>query len=251
MQEPRAVFLDVGWTLTYPRDSLWTILADGASQAGKTFSAGEIEKLVFDVMQVHTQKSIAEFETGKTTYTDSDEQFRAVFQNLSLAIFRLLGIESGHDKLMDVTLQRFWELSNWAAFPDVIPAIEKLRARGIRVVALSNAGSELASFLEEMNLARHLDATVISAVEGVRKPDPLIFERALALAGTSPDETVHVGDMFLEDVLGARHVGITPYLIDRGEGGMFPSCGLPVDSTRLEGVTVVASLDDVVTLLAQ
>jgi putative hydrolase of the HAD superfamily len=43
--------------------------------------------------------------------------------------------------------------------------------------------------------------------------------RALALAGASPEEAVHVGDSLEEDVLGARAAGIEPILIRRDGGG--------------------------------
>ena len=55
-----------------------------------------------------------------------------------------------------------------------------------------------------------------SHVVGVAKPDPRIFEVALARAGAGirPSEVVHVGDMLSTDVAGARAAGITPIHFD-------------------------------------
>src|SRR2546423_921053 len=51
---------------------------------------------------------------------------------------------------------------------------------------------------------------VVSAGAGLRKPHPLIFRRALDLAGVGPAEAVFVGDSWEADVGGARSAGIAP-----------------------------------------
>jgi putative hydrolase of the HAD superfamily len=51
------------------------------------------------------------------------------------------------------------------------------------------------------------DVIVISAEEGVRKPDARIFERTLARLGVAPDEAVFVDD-FPVNVAGARAAGL-------------------------------------------
>lgn len=40
------------------------------------------------------------------------------------------------------------------------------------------------------------------------KPDPRVFRKALAAAGTSPEETLHIGDLWGSDILGARASGL-------------------------------------------
>jgi putative hydrolase of the HAD superfamily len=46
------------------------------------------------------------------------------------------------------------------------------------------------------------------------KPDALIFERALELAGTSAQETMYVGDNYFADIVGAQRAGLMPVLYD-------------------------------------
>ena len=59
---------------------------------------------------------------------------------------------------------------------------------------------------------------------------------------------VHVGDMYVEDILGARNAGVRPFLIERGRHAMFPnhpeSIGLPS-----EGVDRVRDLDELLAAL--
>ena len=68
--------------------------------------------------------------------------------------------------------------------------------------------------LRDLDLARHFIAIFDSTVVGAAKPDPRIFELALAAVKSAPAETVMVGDSLAADVNGARGVGVAPALID-------------------------------------
>jgi putative hydrolase of the HAD superfamily len=107
------------------------------------------------------------------------------------------------------------------AYPDVRPALERGRELGARLVVVSNWDVSLHEVLERLGLAALLDAILTSAQAGVRKPDAAIFARALALAGVSATEAVHVGDSLDEDIAGARNAGITPVLVCR-DGAIAP-----------------------------
>jgi putative hydrolase of the HAD superfamily len=123
-----------------------------------------------------------------------------------------LGVEISVDELVDAI--------RFDAYPDAVPALRELRDRGLRLVAVSNWDYALPRVLERCGLDGLLDGAVTSAGAGARKPDPAIFEPALALAGCGPDEALHVGDTAEEDVGGARAAGIRPLLLDRdGNGG--------------------------------
>ncbi len=246
---PKAVFLDVGWTLVYPREPLWSVLEMIIREADGSTTAGEVESLVHSLMMGRREQAIEEFRSG-ASYTDSDEAFHESFKAMGRVVFGMNGIETDHDTLTERTLERFWELENWAVFPDVVPAIRRLREQGVRVLALSNATSELLDFLDRLGLSPHMDDRIISAVEGTKKPDPRIFRTALDRAGVEASEAVHVGDMYLEDVLGARGLGIRPFLMDRGPHGMFPNHPETVEANSGEHVTVVHTMDDVLSALS-
>jgi putative hydrolase of the HAD superfamily len=100
-------------------------------------------------------------------------------------------------------------------FPDTVPALRALRAAGVKVVAASNWDVSLHEQLDATGLAPMLDGALSSAEVGAPKPDPEIFRRALALAGASAAEALHVGDDVEADVGGARAAGLEPVLIDR------------------------------------
>jgi putative hydrolase of the HAD superfamily len=103
----------------------------------------------------------------------------------------------------------------FSAYPDARPAITAARERGWRVVVASNWDVSLHDVLERLELAPLLDGIVTSAEAGARKPEPAVFEQALALAGAAPQDAIHVGDSIHEDVAGARAAGIEPVLLSR------------------------------------
>jgi putative hydrolase of the HAD superfamily len=128
---------------------------------------------------------------------------------------RELGREVGVETLM--AAMRF------RAYGDAAPALGRLRERGLALVCVSNWDVSLAEVLARCRLAELLDGVVTSAGAGARKPDPAIFEPALALAGCSPWEAIHVGDTVAEDVAGARAAGIDSLHLDRRGAGQIAS----------------------------
>lgn len=120
---------------------------------------------------------------------------------------------------IELTVEELLDAIRFDPYPDTVPALGELRARGLRVLVVSNWDVSLPRVLARCGIAGLIDATVTSAEVGARKPDPAIFLAALELAGSSADEALHVGDTAEEDVTGARAAGIRALLIDRDGGG--------------------------------
>ena len=127
-----------------------------------------------------------------------------------------------------ISVSQLMDAIAFEAYPDALPAMDELGAAGLRVVCVSNWDCELPDVLERVGLSAGFDAVVASALAGVAKPDPAIFERALELAGCGPGEALHVGDSDA-DVEGARAAGIDVLRISRnGPGGDISTlAGLP------------------------
>lgn len=90
--------------------------------------------------------------------------------------------------------------------------LESLRDRGLKTGLVANSWPDPARILradaEALGLAVHLDALVVSAEVGVRKPAPEIFLRACAELGVDPAAALFVGDDLRNDVQGAAGVGM-------------------------------------------
>ena len=87
---------------------------------------------------------------------------------------------------------------------------------GLVVGVISNSNGSVRRALEEAGLAAHLEFVIDSSVVGVAKPDPRIFELGLRAAGTTPEQTIYVGDSYFVDVVGARGAGLRAVLFDPG-----------------------------------
>ena len=222
MKNIKAISLDVGWTLAYPVDSMWTIYARLCAEAGVATAAEDCERLM-RMLLVNGQQQAHERFRRNEAFSDSDAEFSGLFMQMSQVIFGQAGLGERAGELSQRFFQTFWNEDNWRAFPDTLDAIRSLRSRGLRVGVLSNAASDLPSFLDRLGILPLLDFVVVSATEGIKKPDRRIFRRTLERAGVAPTEHLHVGDMFLEDILGAGALGIRSLLTERGPNAMFPS----------------------------
>ena len=118
--------------------------------------------------------------------------------------------------------------------PGVPQALARLRAAGVRLVVVSNADGTVEEGLTRVGLRPHLDAVFDSTVVGFEKPDPRIFAAALDHARSDPARTLHVGDVYAADVVGARAAGLPVVLLDpHGDWG-------PVDCEVARDVPEVA-----------
>ena len=121
----------------------------------------------------------------------------------------------------------------WSLVPaGLADAVARVRAAGVKVVIVSNSEGTLASLFEQVGVLAAFDAVIDSGVVGVEKPDPRIFESALAPYAVSPSRAIHLGDTYATDVLGARAAGMRVALVDvhRHYEGLHP------DVPRVESV---------------
>ena len=100
-------------------------------------------------------------------------------------------------------------------YDDVIPTLDALRDKGIRMAIISNWDVSLHRVVEMLGLSPYFELVIASLEEGVEKPEPEIFHLALRKLAASPDVSLHVGDQPVDDLQGARQVGMRGLLIDR------------------------------------
>lgn len=92
--------------------------------------------------------------------------------------------------------------------------LARLREQGLRLAVVSNADGRVAQVLSGLGLAASLEVIVDSHWEGVEKPDPAIFQRALERLEVRAERACYVGDIYAIDVRGARAAGLAPVLVD-------------------------------------
>ncbi|MCP5152139.1 MAG: HAD family hydrolase [Ectothiorhodospiraceae bacterium] len=108
------------------------------------------------------------------------------------------------DALVDAGFQRFWEARQQVTvFEDVPALLGALRPR-FRVGAITNGNADV----HHIGIGHLFDFVITAGDAGAAKPEPAIFEAALAAAGAAAEHTVHVGDDPLRDVVGAGRLGM-------------------------------------------
>lgn len=145
------------------------------------------------------------------------EERLQVYLRHQQSILTNAGVNSDSE-LAENTMRRMRELNarpRFVLFDDVLPTVELLKERQLRTGLLSNIHRGISDICKELGLEPYMDVIVSSGEAGADKPDPAIFRFALERAGVTPGEAVHVGDQYLQDVVGSRNVGITPIFIDR------------------------------------
>jgi len=100
--------------------------------------------------------------------------------------------------------------SSLGARPEMTRAIENIRARGLRTAALTNnwVVEQRDSSPNGIHEGGLFDVVVESSVEGLRKPDPRIYELALARLDVLASETVFLDDLGI-NLKPARDMGMT------------------------------------------
>ena len=104
----------------------------------------------------------------------------------------------------------------WARYDDFCElgqdtrlALHGLRAAGLKLGIVTNGSvARQQRKIDALGVAEWFDAILISAAEGLRKPDPAIFRRAAARCGVEPRRAAFVGDHPQVDVDGARNAGL-------------------------------------------
>jgi len=132
-------------------------------------------------------------------------------------------------------------------YPDALPAVQALCARGYRVAILANQPARRTAELRALGFDP--DVIAMSDEMGVAKPDAAFFERGLELMRVEePRRVAYVGDRVDNDVLPSRAAGMHPVWIRRGPWGVIQELpeGARADTMVVSSLSEMLSrIDDV------
>lgn len=140
------------------------------------------------------------------------------------------GLSSTHAEAL---YQRCIDPAEWMLYPDTAVVLERLRDKGIRTAVVSNIAWDIRSVLNASGVKP--DHYTLSYEVGAAKPDPRIFDSALAAIGVEPQRALMIGDSEENDGA-ARGLGCAFALVDPLPITERPT-GL-VDALRAAGVAV-------------
>jgi REG-2-like HAD superfamily hydrolase len=212
-QSIRTVFFDAGFTLLYPSPSILAVCQQVCQQYGLHIDANQLQQ------GMESAEKFRLHQVQSNRYIWADEQDIAKFW-LSYYRSLLQPFMVGHDEmlldhLVHTIAKEFEKHTAWQLYPDVKPTLKAFQAKGYRLGVISDWNIALGPLLRQLDLTQYFDCLVISAAARHAKPSPKLYDMALERANSIPDYTIHIGDSYIHDVLGARSVGITPILLDR------------------------------------
>jgi FMN phosphatase YigB (HAD superfamily) len=128
-----------------------------------------------------------------------------------------------------------------ALVPGTAEALRWCKKRGLVVGLITNTLSrgdeEVRRDWERFGLADTLDHVVSSHSVGWQKPHEAIFRRALELSGVAPSEAAMVGDRMVQDVWGAKRLGMRAIW-------RRPLAGAPQDPVEVEPDAAIDDLTE-------
>jgi putative hydrolase of the HAD superfamily len=98
--------------------------------------------------------------------------------------------------------------------PELAAALAKARSAGLRLAVISNSEGKIETMLARVGLRDAFEFVIDSHLEGVSKPNPEIFERALTRLAVPASRAVYAGDLPEIDVVGAQAAGMHGVLVD-------------------------------------
>lgn len=109
------------------------------------------------------------------------------------------------------------EINLWRRLPDGnVEALQAIKDLGYKMAVVSNADGRVEKLLEEKGLRQFFSFVLDSHIEGVEKPSPVIFQRAVKRFELQASECMYLGDFYSVDVVGARKAGLKAVLMDPG-----------------------------------
>lgn len=197
------VFLDAGGVLVYPN---WTRISRALAARGVHVDP--------DVLARAEPFAKRQIDVATTINATNDAGRGWLYFNL---LFERAGVpltpevEAALEELRAYHAEtNLWEFVP----PAVFPALADLRAAGLKLTIVSNANGKLRALFDRLELSGCVDCLLDSHEESVEKPDPRFFELALARSGARRETTIHVGDLYHVDVVGARNAGLRAVLLD-------------------------------------
>jgi len=230
----KAVFFDVGNTLLMPFPSVAGICAEVLSWRGHEVDPTKLTQAVAFADETYEQR----YREDDSFWMKEADTAKFWIELYALMLDEV-GLEGELNDLAEDIYHEFGDGERWQPYPDVVPTLERLSNLGYRIGLVSNWDTRLTSISIDTGLSRYVDFVVSSANVGYLKPQPEIFELALERADAEPQETLHIGDHYYADIMGARSVGITPVLLDRH--GLAPQADCLVINSLTEIVDYLRS----------
>ncbi|MBC6971346.1 HAD family hydrolase [Bacillus sp. Xin] len=186
----RAVLFDLDGTLLDRRQSLESFISDQYERYAEHFT--EIEKNEYCTRFIQLDNN---------GYTWKDKVYTTLLNEYNITTLTA-------DQLLHDYITEF--KNHCIPFPNMHELLQQLQNQNIAIGIITNGFTEFQmNNLCALQLHTYTNTILISEAEGIKKPHPAIFERALQQLNVTAKECIYVGDHPENDVIGAENTGIT------------------------------------------
>lgn len=197
----QAITFDVGGTLIDPWPSVGHVYAEVAAQHGIRGA----DPAVLNRRFAEAWRAKSDFDYSRAAWAEIVSKTFAVPMTSRQEL----------DFFADL-YERFADPEVWRVHEDVVPTLEKLRARGLKLGIISNWDERLRALLGKLKLDRFFEVVVVSSEFGQHKPAVAIFQHTLQQLRLPGEAVLHVGDSIVEDVEGSTGAGLRAVRLNRG-----------------------------------
>ncbi|WP_075618502.1 HAD family hydrolase [Paenisporosarcina indica] len=185
----KAVLFDLDGTLLNRDDSV------------KLFINRQYERLINFVGHIPKEQYMARFiELDQHGYVWKDKVYQQLVEELSIK-------EITWKELLKDYISEFKH--SCVPFPNLTGMLEELKSNNLILGMITNGyGQFQTDNIMSLDIEKYFDVILVSEWEGLKKPDPRLFHRALEKLAVSPHESIFIGDHPLNDVKAAKNVGM-------------------------------------------
>jgi len=209
----KAVFFDLGFTLIYFSGDFYQVILDSY--------------LVMADVMINHGYSIDRYEFARAFDRKMQDYYRQRQQDflerpVDRIIKEILAEQQQFSIPNDICISAMQAMyrtteTDWLLEEDTHETLQWLLDQNYRLGLVSNASSswDVNNLIDNYNLRPYFSTILISADEGIRKPNPLIFQRAADRLQVDLSDAVMVGDTLDADILGAHRSGMRSVWISR------------------------------------
>ena len=221
----RALILDCGGVVCYPRRGSWVLpnnLEEILLSPVPTFDEAEVRR---------AQEACADliYEGRLMTSEGVELRLRAEYARRMAALLHYPLTDAQAEAIADSLVT---DISRHAFYSDSFDAVKTISAR-MPVGLLSDSMPSLMRAMVESGFSKLLSSVVISCFHGMKKPDEGMYRLSLRELNVSPEEAVFVDDLEA-NLLAAKRLGIQTVRMIRP----FYQSSVPAPFTQWEGPTV-------------
>ncbi len=185
----KVVLFDLDGTLLNRHASLIQFINTQYKRYNKYFSHISIEK--------YRTRFIELDERG---YVWKDQVYKQLIEE-----FDIKGVLS--EDLLEDYIQNFHHFCE--PYPNLFEMLNELKQKSLKLGLITNGKEQFQmDNVKALGLESHFPIILISEKEGISKPNPILFHRALTFFDVLPEEAIYIGDHPENDYNGAKNAGL-------------------------------------------